>query len=276
MKKLLLILLCLPMIGFGQTTYVPDDNFEAYLEANGMGNSIPNDDYVTTANINTVTFLNVNSQNIADLTGIEDFTLLNELWCDNNHINNLNISNNLNLKILSCADNLISNINLSNNSDLVELWCSFNPLISLDVSNNILLEYLDCDDNQLTSLDVSNNTVLEELDCEFSQLSTLNIKNGNNINMIIWVTNNPNLYCITVDDSVWSTNNWVVGPGQNFYYEFDPQHYFSNNCSGTSIQEHSTNKKLLKTIDLLGRETKNAPLFYIYDDGTVEKRIVIE
>jgi len=28
MKKLLLILLCLPMIGFGQQTYVPDDNFE--------------------------------------------------------------------------------------------------------------------------------------------------------------------------------------------------------------------------------------------------------
>ena len=28
MKKLLLILLCLPFIGFGQQTYVPDDNFE--------------------------------------------------------------------------------------------------------------------------------------------------------------------------------------------------------------------------------------------------------
>ena len=37
MKKLLLILLCLPMIGFGQQTYVPDDNFEAYLESAGMG-----------------------------------------------------------------------------------------------------------------------------------------------------------------------------------------------------------------------------------------------
>jgi len=42
------------MIGFGQQTYVPDDNFEAYLEANGIGNGVPNDDYVTTANIETV------------------------------------------------------------------------------------------------------------------------------------------------------------------------------------------------------------------------------
>jgi arginyl-tRNA synthetase len=45
------------------------------------------------------------------------------------------------------------------------------------------------------------------------------------------------------------------------------------------IQEHTTNKELLKVTDLLGRETKgtkNEVLFYIYDDGTVEKRIVIE
>jgi len=46
----------------------------------------------------------------------------------------------------------------------------------------------------------------------------------------------------------------------------------------TSIKEHTTNKKLLKVTDLLGRETKgtNQLLFYIYDDGTVEQRIVIE
>ena len=47
----------------------------------------------------------------------------------------------------------------------------------------------------------------------------------------------------------------------------------------TSIKEYSTNKELLKVTDILGREVnekRNTPLFYIYDDGTVEKRIVIE
>jgi len=40
----------------------------------------------------------------------------------------------------------------------------------------------------------------------------------------------------------------------------------------------TSNSKLLKVTDLLGRETKqtNQPLLYIYDDGTVEKRIVID
>ena len=45
------------------------------------------------------------------------------------------------------------------------------------------------------------------------------------------------------------------------------------------LEEYPANKELLKVTDLLGRETKgtkNQPLFYIYDDGTVEKRIVIE
>jgi hypothetical protein len=38
------------------------------------------------------------------------------------------------------------------------------------------------------------------------------------------------------------------------------------------------NKRLVKVVDLLGRETNqiNQPLFFIYDDGTVEKKIILE
>ena len=45
------------------------------------------------------------------------------------------------------------------------------------------------------------------------------------------------------------------------------------------IEEHSTNKELIKITDILGREKKgkkNELLFYIYNDGTVEKKIIIE
>ena len=50
-------------------------------------------------------------------------------------------------------------------------------------------------------------------------------------------------------------------------------------CGVSVIEEHTTTKELLKITDILGREikgTKNKLLFYIYDDGTVEKRIIIE
>ena len=73
---------------------------------------------------------------------------------------------------------------------------------------------------------------------------------------------------------------WMMYLPTTIWANIDPQHYFRENCSGTtSIQEHSTNKELLKVTDLLGKEPKgkkNKPLFYIYDDGTVEKRIIIE
>ena len=51
-----------------------------------------------------------------------------------------------------------------------------------------------------------------------------------------------------------------------------------NVVTSVGIEEQTTKKELLRTTDLLGRETKqkNQPVFYLYDDGTVEKRIVIE
>jgi len=233
MKKLLLILLCLPMIGFGQLTIIPDPNFEQALIYLGYDTGTPNGS-VPTPNIDTVTFLLIGAPmpTVSDLTGIEDFTALEELACN------------------------------------------YQQLTFLDLSANTGLIVLNCSENQLTSLDLSNNTVLRTLWCNENQLTSLDLRNGNNINMIQFsTTSNPNLTCINVDDSTWSTVNWAGAP-----FFIASQNYFSTNCPPTSIQEHSTSKELLKVTDLLGRETKetNQPLFYIYDDGTVEKRIVIE
>ena len=253
MKKLLLVLLCSPLLILAQTTYVPDDNFEAYLEANGMGNGIANDDYVTTASINTINTLDVNNMNIASLIGIEDFIDLQALYCGLNQLTSLDLSNNINLENLHCPENIIASIDFSNSANIM---------------------FVNCENNQISSLDISQNSILAQLELKDNNLFYLDLKNGaNTLLNHMRVTDNPNLTCISVDDSLWATNNW------NIFQDIDPQHYFSNNCSTTGIEEHTTHKKLLKVTDLLGRETKgtkNEVLFYIYDDGTVEKRIVIE
>ena len=58
--KQLLIILFMPLISMAQQqTYVPDDNFEAALELMGIGNGIPNDDYVDTYNISDITSLSI-------------------------------------------------------------------------------------------------------------------------------------------------------------------------------------------------------------------------
>ena len=276
MKKGLIILLCLPMFGFGQLTYVPDDAFESYLENNGMGNGIANDDYVTTANINMLINLNIAYKGIEDLTGIEDFDSLVDLTCYANQLTSLDLSSNTVLMSLACYANQLISINISQNTSLGFLDCSFNLLTSLDVSGAEDLSTLFCVENFLTSLDVSQNTNLTQLNCYTNQLFSIDLRNGNNLNFVLTqfkAADNPNLTCINVDDSTWSTNNWTVANGN-----IDAQHYFSTNCPPSSIQEHTTNKELITVTDLLGRETKqtNQTLFYIYDDGTVEKRIIIE
>jgi len=163
---------------------------------------------------------------------------------------------------------------VSQNLSLTHLSCGTNPLTALDLSNNTALTNLDCFNGQLTTLDLSNNPALIYLICKNGQLTSLDLRNGNNqLISTMHCKNNLNLYCINVDDMSWSTVNWTLSNNS-----IDSQQYFSNNCSGTGTEELTTSKKLLKVTDLLGRETKqtNQPLFYIYDDGTVEKRIVIE
>jgi len=52
------------------------------------------------------------------------------------------------------------------------------------------------------------------------------------------------------------------------------------NISPTNISDITGNKRnLVKITDMLGRDTKvanNQPLFYIYDDGTVKKKIILK
>ena len=74
------------------------------------------------------------------------------------------------------------------------------------------------------------------------------------------------------------------GPGSQGQFFHDGPHSQARIhtliCSGsTDINEITTDKELVKIIDQLGRETKgksNSPLFYIYNDGTSEKRIIID
>jgi len=263
MKKLLLIALCFPLLTLAQQTYVPDDNFEAHLEARGMGDGIANNDSVTTSNIVGITRLGVSNQTISDLTGIEDFTALTDLSCSDNQLTSLDVSNNTALtslrcfsnpltsldvsnntalSVLVCYDNQLTTLDVSNNTALTTLWCYDNQLTSLDVSNNTALTTLRCYSNQLTSLDVSNNTALTDLHCYDNQLTSLDVSNGNNQNLLNFnVTSNPNLTCINVDDVNYSTTNWT---------NIDAQHYFGANCSSpNSVQE------IINTISLYPNPT---------------------
>ena len=184
-------------------TYVPDDNFEDYLEmhdvngnvvalgdATSMGNGIANDNYVFTNRINTVQGVFIANLSIADLTGIADFTALKTLYCPQNQLTSLDVTNNLLLERLVCNLNNITNLNVSNNLLLNELSCSDNQITNIDVSSNLALVTLSLGNNQITNINVSSNTSLESLSCDGNQISNIDVMSNNNLKTLTFSNNN--------------------------------------------------------------------------------------
>lgn len=147
----------------------PDANFRNFILNNGFGE----DGILTEEEISNITFLDASSKNILDLQGVEFFTNLEVLYCGDNKLTSLDMSQNKNLKTLSCYNNLINTLIVSNNFELKSLFCFANKLTSLDVSNNTALISLSCGNNLLTSLDVSKNTALLSLSCDNNLLTSL-------------------------------------------------------------------------------------------------------
>lgn len=87
---------------------------------------------------------------------------------------------------------------------------------------------------------------------------------------------NSELSCIRIDDymSSWSTYDYNISDHRPVGLKLELDAVIS-----TIHNLENSNKNLIKIADILGRETKpktNTPLFYMYDDGSVEKRMVFE
>ena len=311
MKKLLYVLLFAPLALFGQYTYVPDNAFEQILINTGLDDEM--DDFVLTSNIDTVSILTLCYYGIQDITGIEDFTALSYLDISHNIIEEVNFSQNTLLTELICTNNNITSLNISQNVLLTRLECNQNDLSEIDVSLNILLNYLDLSGNQLpeinisqntaltylelggnaiTNIDVSVNSALTFLHCEYNQLNSLDLINNNNLiilhcggnqllelnlsyNSLLSEVNcsyNPQLNCIEVSDIEYAETN------QNFIK--DTNAIWSLDCGAeVSIEEIAKHNFVIKTIDIFGREVFNEPftlLIDLYDDGSTQRRVVIE
>ncbi len=150
--------------------------------------------------------------------------------------------------------------------------------------------------------------VVDASGCQGSSNLAFEVFDAVNTSIIFGPTNPTQFQTVTyyVNPSAGSTYNWTLiggtiqsGMGTNSIdVLWNNSGMFSlsvietniNGCIGdeiitmvsviiSSIEEINNTKKLNKITDVLGRETNGKhkiPLFYIYDDGTVEKRIVIE
>lgn len=204
---LLTLSLC-ALFTFSQNTAIPDSNFEQALIDLGYDSIL--DGQVLTANISNVVELNIENKNIADLKGIQDFTLLRRLYCQGNALTFLPINNNTELRTVNCNNNLIISLNISNLLLLKKFFCNNNNLSSINISNNVNLRNFQCRDNNISDLTLGMNTDLKFINAKNNTISNLDLANLNNLKTLninnnainnLDLSNNTNLKKLFVNEN---------------------------------------------------------------------------
>ncbi len=235
-------------------TSIPDSNFESVLGALNYDNYL-GDNKVPTSLINTVSSLDVASENITNLTGIENFEALQTLNVSNNSLTNIDINTLANLTNLDISGNTIPTVAISRNTNLRSFVARSVGLTAMDFSSNTLLREIDINGNSLTTLDFSSNLSLEVLDVASNQLTFLDVFLAFYENITFFdARNNSELTCIRVKNVEHATMNWN---------NIDPQTSFGEYCQYTSIPDPNFEAEL----ELLGYDD-------IPNDGQVPTTLI--
>ena len=151
----------------------PDENFRSYVSRKTIDKD--ENGILSKSELEAVTVIGVQREEISNLKGIEYFTELKKLYCLENKLTELDVKSNTKLTYLECNKNQLTNLDLSKNTELTYINCSKNQLTALDLSNNTKLTYINCSENQLTTLNLGNNTNLITLYCHHNQLTALDL-----------------------------------------------------------------------------------------------------
>lgn len=164
-----------------------DSSFRSYVSSNFDKDS---NGYLSDAEIANVTSIDVSkcSPAISSLNGVELFTNLSKLDCNEQSIRNLDIENLENLEYIDVSSNRIDSLTLPVSAEkLTYLDISGNKITSLtslaDYNNLVLLN---ANSTNLSSIDVSNMKGLKVLGVSGTTISTLDL--GSNMEL-------TTLYC---------------------------------------------------------------------------------
>lgn len=181
-------------------TEIPDSNFEQKLIDLGIDTDGLNGK-ITTANISSITSLDLSNSNIKNLTGIEYFTSLTYLDVSNNQITSLDLSGNLFLETLNASSNQLTTLDVSINTKLRIVYVVNNPLVSLNLRNGNNANFI-----------LPSNTGKKSVSALYT--SFLGLKT---------------LGCIQVDNENYSNANWSSIKESTTTY--------SNTCKNLGVNE---------------------------------------
>lgn len=213
------------------STNFPDENFRKKILEKEIDKNC--DGQLTKIEIADVKEINISSDDIYSVAGIEYFTELTGLSCDA-EIKEINLSNFTKLERLSIVSNQLSEIDLSNNEFLnnlrvncallTEIDLSNNPLLTelyangcalteINVRNNPLLKKLELNDCSLTKLDISTNEELDTLGCENNLLTNLDLSNNRKLKYLLCKGNKLTSLDLSNNDEIFTlscSNNMLT------------------------------------------------------------------
>ncbi|MBO6162231.1 MAG: hypothetical protein J6O53_03155 [Eubacterium sp.] len=175
------------VIEINENTF-PDPVFRDYVSSkintNG-GNELSVDE------IDATTTINVSEMNISDLSGIEYFTSLKELYCEGNPIEELIVSGIETLETLNCRKCKIERLDISGCSSLVWISFDYNPLVDLNMSDCIYIEELRWTNLQngsrapdLSWMEDSQVNKYFDIDYRFDTLKSVNVSGCSSLKTI--------------------------------------------------------------------------------------------
>lgn len=171
----------LPPEGVGIT--VSDGNFLKYLL--GLCDE-DNDGVILAGEAATVEKIEICTDNVRTLDGIQYFTSLRSLVTDgsvwNGRLTSVSLEYNGKLERFSCRHNHIVSFKLP--PSLVELDMRFNNVTEPDFRGLAALKKLDCFGNGITRLDLSPLKGLEELVCGMNSFTTLDVSSNLNLKLL--------------------------------------------------------------------------------------------
>ena len=141
-------------------TNFPDGAFRQYVADNFDKDK---DGALNQTERNAVKEIEISNSGCTSLQGLKYFSKLTDLFCSDNNLTELDVSENPELGRLICYNNSLTSLNLNKNTKLRSLNCNNNKLTVLDLRENKSLSWLRCKNNCLTSLDLRNNPQIGDL-----------------------------------------------------------------------------------------------------------------
>ena len=152
--------------------HFPDAPFRQWVLDNADEDK---DGKLTKDEIRRIKVIDAHDQGIRDITGIEHFVYVEEVYLYNNYIREVDFTYNVRLRKVHVYNNEITKVNVTYNVELEEFYIYNNYITTIDVTKNIKLKRFHIYNNYITQINLTYNVELIDLYIYNNRITTIDL-----------------------------------------------------------------------------------------------------